>query len=290
MSGKIRLALIRHEWEQGLPCTHFLVHRLIRLWRESGTEVNEVFGPRVLPEVRHAFMHVWGTVVPAAYPKAGAAYGACINKELHDIRKTRISRQGVRPGDGYEGPVIVKTEANNSGADEKQLFQRYGKKNPVLAWARSWQRPFTGPFSEKLIFGQDEYPVFSTPHDVPAVCWEDSRYFVERFLPEKRGDRYVVRMAFVLGDRQMSFVAESRQPVVKGANIESIYAEATPPEVREFQREIGMDYGKIDYVLHDGRCIVFDVNTTPGSPSSLDQEDEKIAAELAPGLFDVLNR
>ena len=36
------------------------------------------------------------------------------------------------------------------------------------------------------------------------------------------------------------------------------------PEVLEIRRTLGFDYGKFDYVLHDGRVVLLDINKTPG--------------------------
>jgi hypothetical protein len=34
-------------------------------------------------------------------------------------------------------------------------------------------------------------------------------------------------------------------------------------EILEVRRRLGFDYGKIDYVVHEGQVVLIDVNTTP---------------------------
>ena len=50
-----------------------------------------------------------------------ARYPIAINARLSDIREASHSRNRVLPGDGFEGPVIVKTALNAAGIPERQL-------------------------------------------------------------------------------------------------------------------------------------------------------------------------
>jgi len=51
----------------------------------------------------------------------------------------------------------------------------------------------------------------------------------------------------------------------------------TPPELRAARKSLGFDFGKFDYVIRDGKAVLFDANRTPtynaasaaGSPSQL---------------------
>ena len=62
-----------------------------------------------------AFLHADLSLVPKSYPGFAARYPIAINADVNDIRKTSHSRNRVEPGDGYEGPVIVKTALNSAG-------------------------------------------------------------------------------------------------------------------------------------------------------------------------------
>lgn len=53
------------------------------------------------------------------------------------------------------------------------------------------------------------------------------------------------------------------------------------------RKEMGMDFGKIDYTMHNGVPVILDVNQTPGVPSS--PENEKIMGEyFAEGIWSLL--
>ena len=49
------------------------------------------------------------------------------------------------------------------------------------------------------------------------------------------------------------------------------------------ERRLGFDYGKFDFVLHDGRTVLFDANFTPTVPENLTEELTLSAKELALG-------
>lgn len=52
-----------------------------------------------------------------------------------------------------------------------------------------------------------------------------------------------------------------------------------PPELVAFRRQWRLDYGKIDYVVHDGAVVILDVNRTPTSRRN--ERIESMARELA---------
>jgi D-alanine-D-alanine ligase-like ATP-grasp enzyme len=73
---------------------------------------------------------------------------------------------------------------------------------------------------------------------------------------------------------------------VRGATATDPREEEPPAELLALRRELGLEYGRIDYVIVDGRVVIYDVNKTPSyktrTPRLL-----AIARELAPGLLDV---
>ncbi len=51
---------------------------------------------------------------------------------------------------------------------------------------------------------------------------------------------------------------------MKGATSHGCYELAsTPDAIRGLRRRLGIDYGKLDYVVHDGEVVLLDVNRTP---------------------------
>jgi hypothetical protein len=57
---------------------------------------------------------------------------------------------------------------------------------------------------------------------------------------------------------------------------------AAPPALRALKAAFGIDYGKIDYVLHDGAPVVFDIARTPTARSIADVPE--YVAALAAGI------
>ena len=56
----------------------------------------------------------------------------------------------------------------------------------------------------------------------------------------------------------------STDPIVKSRNVIRMeMLQDVPDEVREHRHALNLDYGKIDYVMHDGRPVVLDANKTP---------------------------
>jgi len=62
-------------------------------------------------------------------PRARGALSAYGERAGRDIRKSAFSRNLVRPGDGWDGPVIVKSDLNCAGRPERLLREP--------AWVRS---------------------------------------------------------------------------------------------------------------------------------------------------------
>ena len=57
-----------------------------------------------------------------------------------------------------------------------------------------------------------------------------------------------------------------------------------PDEVRAVRRRHGLDFGKIDFVLHDGKAMVFDVNKTPTVYLNKAGQPGKFVRSLADGI------
>ena len=56
-----------------------------------------------------------------------------------------------------------------------------------------------------------------------------------------------------------------------------------PGEIVALRQRLGFDFGKFDYVLHQGRSYLLDVNRTPAfghSPARLRRQGEVLAAGL----------
>jgi hypothetical protein len=78
-----------------------------------------------------------------------------------------------------------------------------------------------------------------------------------------------------LGDRYTSLRLASYQPIVKEAT--AIDEQVVPPHPTALAvcRELNIEYGKIDYVIHDGSFHLLDLNKTPGASVASDIVKER---------------
>jgi hypothetical protein len=130
------------------------------------------------------------------------------------------------------------------------------------------------------------YAIFESLAAVPGEVFDNPYLVVERFAAERDGDAYVLRHTYCLGDRETSIGLWSRDPVVRGEYADRIETVPTPPEIGTIRARFGLDYGKLDYVLCDGRVVLLDLNRTPGFVT-LDRAGltRGVVAHLAPGLM-----
>jgi hypothetical protein len=187
--------------------------------------------------------------------------------------------------------VIVKTNRNHGGLPELRFgaapLQRllWHRLRSLLRRARG-----LGTAWESIQWLDTEsYPVFDSLRDVPTGVLENDSLVVQRFVPEREGARYAIRYAYVLGSREITLRLVSRAPVIKGRNADACEEVASPPELAPLRRRLGLDYGKIDFVVPEGRFIPLDVNPTPAS-GTLESHGfvQRVSSHLAEGIGDLL--
>ena len=248
----------------------FLVQSLFDHWAAAGHRVLVAEGPDALPSADVAFLHLDCTAVPPEYIEATRRYPVVINGATGDVSKRAISEQLVAQRDGFQGPVIVKTNRNSGGFPEALHAQV-----AVLAG----EDP--GP---PVRYMKDRYPIFASPCLVPPAVWNDPDLVVERFLPEKDERGYYVRYWVFLGDRERCSRYLEAEPVVKGDRAIERLPVPVPGELRVWRKKLGLDYGKLDFVLHDGKPVLLDVNRTPTVPANLSEAVRAGQADLARGM------
>jgi hypothetical protein len=195
---------------------------------------------------------------------------------LLDISKRTFSQQIVQPGDDWDGPVMVKTDANFRGKPELVIAQRAARAGV----------PLDGPPTK----GLREYPVFASLRKVPEHVWRQPHLIVEKFLPERdeRG-RFCLRVWSCLGDRDRSVRWRGPEPMVKApGTVEREEGLPVPEELRAWRRRLGVDFGKLDFVLYEGRWVLLDVNKTPTYSRRHEGAGPHPLAELAGGIDDYL--
>lgn len=248
----------------------YVVSHLAEYWREDGFKVIFLFGVREQVSADLLFVHVDLSVVPDRYLEFARRHGATVNAEVKDIRKSSFSRNLVRPGDAYDGPVIVKSDLNCAGAPER--FHR-----PSILLNRLLSRKPT--FEEST-----DYRVYDRLGDVPEVFFKNPEIVVEKFLPEIEGDMYFVRAYHFLGDHEHCTRHASKHPIVKAGNEISNETVEPHPEIVEARRRLKFDYGKFDYVVRDGKAELLDINKTTGSVTVASPELEARRRFRAQGI------
>jgi hypothetical protein len=73
--------------------------------------------------------------------------------------------------------------------------------------------------------------------------------------------------------------------VVKGASGTDLDFVPVDDAIVTARNELGFDYGKFDYVIHDGEAVLLDINTTPTFGKAYSPEvRSKIVTQLAKGV------
>jgi hypothetical protein len=167
----------------------------------------------------------------------------------------------VRPGDDWDGPVIVKADLNCGG---------YAEYLSSLTGLRRLRAVRAVAMRLGAVPTWRDYRVFERLADVPASMLENPALVVERFLPEMEGGLYRVHMYQFLGDGERCARLASREPVFKADT--SMTASVVEPHAaaRAWREELGLDYGKIDYTVRNGEVILLDANKTTGNAAYLD--------------------
>jgi hypothetical protein len=285
---RIRIGILIHKDDVAFIYFKYLIKLLIKEWKDLGFAVEIIRGTDRFVPVDVVICHIDLTVVPNEYKEFLAQYPVVINGNVPDISKTKISSNLVGKDDAYAGPVIVKTDRNSGGFSEERMIGRRHLLRAATARLTSLGRPIgffrqtTQPaWADVRQMKSGEYPVFSSLREVPPGIFENQHLVIEKFLPEVRGDRYHIRYYHFLGDKEFAQIYQSTSMVVKASASIGEEIVPTPPELREIRKQLGLDYGKIDYVVRDGNVILLDVNPTPALPV---QFGSRIAKHLAGGV------
>jgi len=240
----------------------WVVLALAERWRAMGHDVASLRGTRARPPADLLVPNVDLTGLPPAY--------------VRFISKRSFSRLGVREGDGWRGPVIVKSDLNAGGQPERKVYGKPWRERRLF-------RRLLGTPREAW-----RYPVFDSVDEVPRRWLRDRRLHVERFVPERVGELYCARSYAFAGSHGFAVRNKSTEPVVKARGIVGREEVPVPDELREVRRRLGFDFGKSDYTVVDGEVFLLDVNRTPTFAANPGAEERhaRSADALARGLLD----
>ncbi len=209
-----------------------------------------------------------------------------MNGRFKNNSKRAVSRDLVTPGDGYEGPVIVKSDLNYGGLPERMMKRRtvglLGRQGASLRRHLPWML--------RSDINPKDYRVYGRRVDVPRPVWWNRHLVVERYFTEQAEGMYWLRSWVFLGDRGFVRYCGSEQPVIK-AELVRVRRMAgdecetdLPESVRARRAELRMDYGKIDFIVHEGVAHVIDANRTPNSRAATPAAKRAEAERVADGL------
>jgi hypothetical protein len=269
-----RIAIITHKFDK-FPRRSYLLGSILKEVERAGIEVEVTHGPRKRVHAEWAILHVDATAVDPEYTALAKRYPRTINLGIRNIRKSLISGAALSRGEPWDGAVIVKTELNARGAPEfyhNEVAALRGKPPP-----------------HPQVTSLRDYELFDRADDVPEHIWHDPQLVVEKFMPERDPRGFALRTWCFMGERETCSRCVSADAVVKGSSVIVRELVTVPEELRDMRKRLGFDYGKFDFVLHDGRPVLFDANFTPTVPENLSDELALSAKELALGLLEMID-
>ncbi|HEX6791855.1 MAG TPA: hypothetical protein VF247_11145 [Candidatus Krumholzibacteria bacterium] len=280
-----RIAVLFHSGDRYRNPAEYIVHHLAGFWREDGHTVTYLFGTRQFVPADLLLVHVNLSVVPGEYLAFAGRYPVVLNGKIRDIRKSTFSRNLVHPGDAWDGPVIVKSDLNYAGVPERflrmtELEHRFKSIRRLRAMVDS-ARGVTAPFEKAR-----DYLIYDRLADVPAHWFSDRNVVIERFRPEFEDGLYHTRVYQFLGDRWTCTRMGTRNRVVKAERDAKTESVEPAPEIVAKRHELGLDYGKLDYVINNGEAVLLDINKTTGASRYMDDEHRRrMRRHQAEGLY-----
>jgi hypothetical protein len=262
-----------------MQCKYLLKH-LVLLWKNQGFDVDVVQGIKKKIKADIIFSHIDLTIVPDEYNQFLKDYPIVINGKAKDISKSLVSQNLLKSTDDYKGIVIVKTIENYGGMPELGRLKCDYSEKLALFKRQEWK--------DIQYLDSHYYPRFDSIKDVPQDIWKNEKLIVEKFLPElDEMGHYCVRKYFFLGNKQVGIYQTSDNPIVKTAKFknELIMDDIPIPiELMDIRRRLGLDFGRLDYTLVNGKAVVYDTNKTAAiGDNGLSLIGKKLA-ELATGI------
>jgi hypothetical protein len=233
-----------------------LICVLADIWRERGGTVT--FGDTPPDNADACICHTDLSFIEDDFINRAKSGVPLVNGAARNILKSNVSQMLLDKDSKWNGSVLIKTNANAHageeyayhGLDIPRLMKIFAGR--VIPWQWTGELPFR------------QYPILDGLADVPDWVWRDNGLVVEKFRPERDGELYVLRLWMFFGDQGYCMKVRGELPIVKSRKLVSVdLIKDVPEEVIAVRKKLGLDFGKIDFVMHDGKAIVFDVNKTP---------------------------
>lgn len=253
-----RIAILNNSGHTSGDRTH-LAALLADNWRANGIEVIDLSGTGTFVEADLLFLNLSRAVIPADYARFAAQYPVSFNTGADDLRKHRYADGLLKAGAPYRGAVIVRTDLGFTAPLHASNARRglFGWRNAARS---NGPRPQSNPES-------GNYRIFASINDVPAEYF-GPEYIVQKFLPEEKDGRFVLRQYYFLGDMHFLSLQTSGAAIIHTGTPMSLEEWAPPHELLALRERLGLEYGRIDFVQVDGKPFVTSVNRSPALPES----------------------
>ncbi len=258
-----------------------LIRVLSEIWQDDGSVLS--VGDRPPPGTDVVVAHSDLSVISDGFFSNVGDNLPVINGRARNILKRTVSQALISPDSDWNGPVIVKTNANAHAGEEYAYHQLDIPRLARILAARVIPWQWIGELPLR------RYPILDNKERVPGWVWQDSRLVVERFIPERDEELYALRLWMFFGRQEYCMRVLSELPIVKSRRLVKVdLVDKVPDEVRQLRQKLGLDFGKIDYVMHNGRPVVFDVNKTPTVFLNRKGQPGPYVRRLADGLKDFI--
>jgi hypothetical protein len=293
MSSGKTIAILFHHTRRENEISKYRITYCARFWKEAGLRVRIARGLKGRLEADLVIPQIDLSVLPEEYRLLLDRQKLVVNRRVADIRKRSFSPNLLSENDHYEGPVIVKTDANCGGDPEHRALLKSMPHMQILPhlsrFIRYTRRIIAARSLARLTFAERlrkaDYTVFSSLREVPRAIFRNPALVIEKFLPEREGPYYFSRSYAFFGDQEIVVRARSMSPVVKAASGADLDIVPVDPAIVAAREKMGFDYGKFDYVRHEGETILIDVNPTPTFGDAYSHSlRREIAGHLAKGI------
>ncbi|WP_375201256.1 hypothetical protein [Hyphococcus sp.] len=220
-----------------------------------------------------AILHTDCTIADDEYVGLSSHFEHAVNF-IKDISKRKVSKSLLARTDAWSGRVIVKSDLNYGGAVEVRRNEEAQKRGLPIPYPGAEVKP--------------SYDIYDSIDAAPDAVWEDRGLVVEKFLPELDPEGYATRTWVFMGDKWSCMRHVSTEPIVKARGIVKSERIEPSPEIFEERKRLGMDFGKFDYVEHEGRTVLLDANRTPGIPNVPRRIRRIEGRNIADGLLGIL--
>jgi len=265
-----RIVVITHKFDKFDRRAYILTGVLEEAARRD-VEIQVVRSPKQFVPADLAILHVDSTQIDSGYRLLARRYPRTVNLNIGNIGKRAVSGALLTRDEAWEGPVIIKTHLNAMGAPE--LFH-----NQVAALRRK-------PLPHPEITALSEYVVHKSLRDVPGPIWKDPKWVVEKFIPESDPRGFAMRTWVFMGSRERCTRNIAPNAMIKAADVVVREPVDVPDALRAERTRLGFDFGKFDFVMHEGRAVLLDANPTPTAPENLSEDMRRGARNLAEGLL-----